>query len=98
MSYLARLDWRVEVTSLDQQLAATELALADNKPVLVLSDDNYDNLMRWELHSMRANLAGRDARVVAGSRSLPLPADGATLLGSADYGLRPLFAAGTVVN
>ena len=98
VSYLARLDRRVEVTSLDQQLAATELALADNKPVLVLSDDNYDNLMRWELHSMRANLAGRDARVVAGSRSLPLPADGATLLGSADFGMRPLFAAGTVVN
>ena len=54
--------------------------------------------MRWELHSMRANLLGRDVRVVAGSRSMPLPAAGATLLGSADFGLRPLFAGGEVVN
>lgn len=98
LNYLVRLDRRDDVISLDQQMAATDQALATNKPVLVLSDGNYDNLMRWELHSMRANLLGRDARVVAGSRSLPLPADGATLLGSADFGMRPLFAAGTVVN
>lgn len=98
LNYLVRLDRRADVISLEQQLAATDQALATNKPVLLLSDGNYDNLMRWELHSMRANLLGRDARVVAGSRSMPLPAAGATLLGSVDFGLRPLFLAGAVVN
>jgi hypothetical protein len=98
LNYLVRLDRRDDVISLDQQMIATDQALATNKPVLVLSDGNYDNLMRWELHSLRANLLGRDVRVVAGSRSMPLPAAGATLLGSTDFGLRPLFAGGEVVK
>ena len=98
LNYLVRLDRRIDVISLDQQLAATDLALATNKPVLVLSDGNYDNLMRWELHNLRANMRGRDARVVAGIRAMPLPAAGATLLSSTDFGLRQLFSDGEVVS
>ena len=81
--------------SLDEQVAAIDIAAArartSDRGVLLLASDDW---MRWE--SLRE---GRDARVVRPDRALPLPADGAILLGRHDYYGRPnVFSGGEVLQ
>jgi hypothetical protein len=94
-----RYDLSLGRVSLDEQVAAIETAVAraqasDRGLLLLASDINDRDWLRWE-----ALREGRDARVVRPDRALPLPAEGAVLLGWEDYTGRPtVFSGGEIVQ
>ena len=90
-----RYDLGLGRVSLDEQVAALDVAAARartaDRELLLLASEDWP---RWE-----ALREGRDARVVRPDRAMPLPADGAVLLGAADYAGRPtVFSGGEIVQ
>ncbi len=90
-----RYDLGLGRVSLDEQVAALDVAAARARTVdrelLLLASEDW---LRWE-----ALREGRDARVVRPDRALPLPAEGAVLLGAEDYTGRPtVFSGGEIVR
>ncbi len=90
-----RYDLGLGRVSLDEQMDALDVAAArarasDRDLVLLASDD----WLRWE-----ALREGHDARVVRSDRALPLPSDGAIMLGAEDFSGRPtVFSGGEIVQ
>ncbi len=90
-----RYDLGLGRVSLDEQVAALDVAAerarAYDRSLLLLASDDW---LRWEVLN-----EGRDARVVRADRALPLPTDGALMLGAEDYSDRPsVFYGGEIVQ
>ena len=90
-----RYDLGLGHVSLDEHVAALDVAAArahaSDRALLLLASDDW---LRWE-----ALREGRDARVVRSDRALPLPTDGALMLGAEDYAGRPtVFSDGEIVQ
>ncbi|MEK7277364.1 MAG: glycosyltransferase family 39 protein, partial [Chloroflexota bacterium] len=85
--------------SLDEQIAAINLAetraRATGRDLILLAPDTGNEPpYLWELLN-----EGRDARVVWHGRGLPLPLNGAVMVGFADYAARPfVFSGGDIVG
>ncbi|MEK9163865.1 MAG: glycosyltransferase family 39 protein, partial [Chloroflexota bacterium] len=103
LPYVVVHDWSEGTVSLNEQVAALDVASAlarkTGRDLMSVVPNDYDYLMPWEmLREIETIETGRDARVILPGRGMPLPQNGSVLLGPADYADRPdIFSGGGIV-